>query len=126
MNIYYYEKKLDLKESDFFWETDQMLDDDRYEQWKGQREKFGFDEREVWNLYYRIALFIYPRLKMFRDYMVSRPHTLTEKEWEDILNSMLISFELIIKDKEQESEENRKIVQRGLNLFSEYFLNLWD
>ena len=69
--LFKYEKELGIKEKDLFWETDQMLDDDRQEYWKEQRELYGFDEREIWSLYSRIATFVYPRLKMYRDFCSS-------------------------------------------------------
>ncbi len=123
MKIYHYEKELGLNERMFFWEEDQMLDDDRQDFWKEQKEKYGFDERETWNLYFRIALFIYPRLKMYSE-IPSRPIGMTNEQWKEILDQMLTAFEIIIKD-EINKDSNEKIVRKGLKRFFKYFLYLW-
>jgi hypothetical protein len=123
MKIYHYEKELGLNERMLFWEEDQMLDDDRQDFWKEQKEKYGFDEREVWSLYYRIALFIYPRLKMYSE-IPSRPIGMTNEQWKEILDQMLTAFEIIIKD-EINKDSNEKIVRKGLKRFFKYFLYLW-
>lgn len=123
MKIYHYEKELGLNERMLFWEEDQMLDDDRQYFWKEQKEKYGFDEREVWSLYYRIALFIYPRLKMYSE-IPSRPIGMTNEQWKEILDQMLTAFEIIIKD-EINKNSNEKIVRKGLKRFFKYFLYLW-
>lgn len=125
MKIYDYEKELGLKEEDLFWMEDQLLNDDRQSIWKEQREKYGFDERETWSLYSRIALFVYPRLKMYKEYP-GRPIEMTEKQWENKIDQMLTAFEIIIKGQVDTNDVNEKIVQKGLNCFSKYFLYLWN
>lgn len=42
--------------------------DSRQEVWKAQRELYGFDERETWNLNYTFNLWLYERLKMYKEY----------------------------------------------------------
>ena len=111
----------------FFWETDQMLDDDRQERWKEQRELYGFDEREVWSLYSRIAVFIYPRLKMYREFCSSSiPFGMTQEKWEGILDDMLFAFAYISKDKLCGTIEEKKRVKKGLKSFRKYFFDLWN
>ena len=39
--------------------------DKRISQWQKQREEWGFDEREVWDLRYAFALWLYERLKVY-------------------------------------------------------------
>lgn len=48
------------------------------------------------NLDETIARFILPRLKFFRKKTCSYPRGLTFEEWKDILNKMILSFELIL------------------------------
>ena len=125
--LFKYEKELGIKEKDLFWETDQMLDDDRQEYWKEQRELYGFDEREVWSLYSRIAVFIYPRLKMYRDFCSSSiPFGMTQEKWEGILDDMLFAFAYISKDKLCGTIEEKKRVKKGLKSFRKYFFDLWN
>ena len=125
--LFKYEKELGLNERMFFWETDQMLDDDRQEHWKEQRELYGFDEREVWSLYFRIATFVYPRLKMYREFCSSSiPFGMTQEKWEEILDSMLFAFAYITKDKLCGIIEEKKRVKKGLKSFRKYFFDLWN
>lgn len=42
-------------------------DDPRQERWKEQREIYGFDDREVWSLDYAFYLWLYERLKMYKE-----------------------------------------------------------
>ena len=41
--------------------------DERQEKWKKEREEYGFDERESWNLDHTFRLWLYERLKYFLD-----------------------------------------------------------
>ena len=41
--------------------------DEREEKWKNEREVFGFDERETWNLDSTFYIWLYERLKMYLD-----------------------------------------------------------
>ena len=42
-------------------------DDKRQEQWKEEREVYGFDERETWSLDFSFRLWLYERLKRYLD-----------------------------------------------------------
>ena len=88
-----------------------------------QREKYGFDERETWDLHTVIAAFVYPRLKMFAEYAASVPMGMKPLEWRDILKKMVRAFELIITD---QVGTHRSEVKEGLDLFREYLFDLWD
>lgn len=44
--------------------------DERQKRWKKQREMYGFDDRETWNLDFVFYLWLYERLKMFLDVTV--------------------------------------------------------
>lgn len=41
--------------------------DSRSKEWKAQRKKYGFDERETWDLDFTMCCWIYEHLKMFKD-----------------------------------------------------------
>ena len=41
--------------------------DARQERWTEQREIYGFDDREVWSLDYAFYLWLYERLKMYKE-----------------------------------------------------------
>lgn len=53
---------------------------------------------ELWDLDYNIAKYLLPRLKAFKKNTMSIPLTLTEEEWDDILDKMIIAFEYILSE----------------------------
>ena len=53
---------------------------------------------ELWDLDYTFADFILPRLKAFKKNTISVPAQLSETEWNDILDKMILAFEYIITE----------------------------
>ena len=51
------------------WTWDEE-DDERAERWKEEREIYGFDSRETWCLFETFYLWLYERLRMFKDYNI--------------------------------------------------------
>ena len=74
-----------------------------------------------------ICLFILPRLQRFKEINASTPAQLTEKEWNDILDKIIISLQLTCKDRGLRiwTEEESKQINEGLDLFREWFMALW-
>lgn len=99
------------------------IDDSRWEKFKEQRMSRGFDDSELWNLFETFAMFILPRLKVFRDKHFSTPANMSNEEWNGILDGMITAFELITSEYSDDEDER---IDLGLKLFSKYFLNLWD
>jgi hypothetical protein len=115
--------------------------------WFWQRLTRGFDDRVIWNLDYKIAEFVLPRLKLFKkkkmgwsndfhdlnydDYNEEerkKSDEKAEKEWNKTIDKMIYSFELIIKDEWKSIEEMKKKdkdIEEGLKLFAKYFRELW-
>lgn len=83
-------------------------DDERQAQWKKERSKFGFDERDTWNLYYTITLLVYERLKYYREYVpiemdkVDFSHTYevegTKMAYGEIIDRILKGFETYLRE----------------------------
>jgi hypothetical protein len=103
--------------------------DNREDIFSKQRRERGFDNSELWSLDATIAKFIYPRIKQFRKTTVGYPGGFESmEEWDAILAKIERAFFLVSQ------EENYSIlcgkiadeIEEGLNLFSEYFLNLWS
>ena len=110
------------------------LIDERAEEWAKQREELGFDEREIWSLQTRISNFILPRLKLYREMSVGHPgRVATTEEWHNILDKMIKSFEISSLIFEHRTDPNYNInynegynlYKEGMELFKEYFLDLW-
>lgn len=104
--------------------------DKREKKYIKQRMNRGFDDSEAWNLDSTIARFIIPRLKVLKINTHGYPSNLTEKTWDEILDKILLAFELDLADKcdsdVSKMTENDAKIQEGLDLFAKYFRHLWD
>ena len=102
--------------------------DKRQERWKKERDTRGFDSSELWSLDFTIAKFILPRLKAFRAKPYGYPGSLTEDKWNEILDKMIESFDIIVNDDGcwDIIPEKRVLVKTGFDLFHEYFFHLWQ
>lgn len=98
-----------------------IRDDPRY---KIDKE-LGFAQFETWNLYYSLALEIYPRLCYFREHTLAYPvEADSEEEWGEILDKMIRAFKLILID-DRRDDEKFKEIEEGLSLFAKWYLALW-
>lgn len=107
----------------------------------------GFDNPfrmrySVYEFYTTHAEYVLPRLKELRDHGLSCPASFipnkddtTEAEfhsgfdqWNVVLTKMIIAFEAITnaEDEEPSSFERHSFVDEGLDLFRQYYFNLWD
>lgn len=77
---------------------------------------------DIFSLYHTLALIILPALKKFRETGHGYPISLTSVEWDDILDKMIYSFEVVVED--DFASSNTK-VQEGLKLFGEWYQDLW-
>ena len=124
--------------------------DDREPLWKKQRKERGFDDPDLWNLFVTIAEFILPRLIVFRKELSGYPGRIDydkkgklnkgrrdnkynkkgEQEWYRVLGKMIYAFRQIAKDEVEGNLEKQRIkekkVEEGLDLFREYFYELWS
>ncbi len=96
---------------------------------KWQKLTRGYSDEELWNLDYYLSRWIIPRLKTFKEQAVGFPPDLnSKKEWEDIIEKIIIAFELYISyipDTPEQASKEGKQIREGLELFSKYFNNLW-
>lgn len=101
--------------------------EERQKEWRAQRDTLGFDETETWDLFVSIAQYTLPRLKHFRENIISHPGTMTMDEWKDILQKMIDGFEIVVDDNMYVNYPIKsKILEEGLALFAKYYTNLWD
>ena len=100
-------------------------DDKRLPFFLKQRAKQGFDDTETWSLYSAISHFILPRLKRFKEIPCGFPAGLSMDKWDAILGKMVKAFELIVEDKCPYSDVEDKQITEGLDLFRQWFFNLW-
>lgn len=104
------------------------------------RKKKGLSkitEEEVWGLDVTLAKYILPRLIKFKEVNVmSHPIAFENiEEWHKVIDKMIYSFDYVLKEDsgmcnlnmtEEEREERHKKYKEGMNLFAEYFMDLWD
>lgn len=101
---------------------------------KYQKITRGFSDDEIWDLDVRIAKFILPRLRYYRDNHYGMPTEFkTDEEWIEILDSMIFSLDIVARFSYSEDiydhnnrEELQKKFDEGLNNFSTYLCSLWD
>ena len=99
-----------------------------------QRLRYGFDERVVWDLEIELAKIILPRLVFFKNSdRKAHPIGISPKTWEKILDKMILAFELILSEFEEEKMPSKKEwlkrdkqIDEGLELFGKHFRDLWD
>lgn len=91
--------------------------DANWKRYQQQRISQGFDETECWNLDSTICQFIYPRLIYFRENHCGCPQELTDQEWNDILDKMILFCEKYPEDDDYDQE--------GMQLMWKYFNDLW-
>ena len=103
------------------------LDDTREGIYSEQRIKTGFDDTETWSLTDTISNFTIPRLKRFKEVSDCYPSNISFDEWNEILNKIILSFELISRNEGDRiwSSEESKQIDEGLDLFREWFMFLW-
>lgn len=100
--------------------------DEKWDEFMGQRIERGFDESELWNLDGTIAKFIYPRLKAFAEGELNcHPDNMSIEEWASVLSRMERGFELISSD-EEKSDAEICVENEAIRLFAEYFFYLWN
>lgn len=95
-----------------------------------QRCYRGFSDEVTWNLDVELATWLLPRLKRFKEISPVVPYDLTEQEWNEILNKIILALELTITKfdnttLEENLNERYKKVEEGINLLAKYFESLW-
>lgn len=63
-----YLEELKLSEDDMWFLDDSWeKDEDRKKKWKAERQEYGFDSRETWDLDAAFYLWLYERIRMYVD-----------------------------------------------------------
>ena len=129
-----YLKELGIDENYWLFNKSNQ-DDSRY-----VPDEEGFVDAEHFSLDTSLSLYIYSQLCYFRDYPMTcgTPCGLTHEKWEEIVNTMIEAFRLLIIEEdyserwtmsEQEwkhkSKNKQKKINYGLRMFIKYYSNLW-
>ena len=97
---------------------------DSTENWS---HKNDYPIEEVWNTYHTLARLIVPRLQAFK--ALEKPGYCPDfkgmREWNCAIQKMIDAFELM-KYANTYSEDEKRTIEQGLDLFRKHFFNLWD
>ena len=87
----------------------------------------GYSSEDIWALDYTIAKFILPRLIAFRAHPKGYPYKSKGLlQWNKILDEMIFAFDYYANHYlEATSEKDGMRIDRGMDLFAEYFHDLW-
>lgn len=101
--------------------------DPREDEYSKQRMERGFDDSELWDLCGTLSSFIIPRIKAFRDQLSTIPVGFTQKQWETILDQIILGFENAKNWSNGDTlkQKDYKKIEKGLKLFGKHFLSLW-
>lgn len=98
---------------------DNMEDDKRNGEWAKQREKYGFDDRETWNLDSTMAELLYERLKMFDEVnIVDTGFHKVEFRGKEYTQQEAMDFLMLLLE--------RRLTEDNLNIVSEAESKAWQ
>ena len=114
------------------WNTD--VEDSRLSEWRKQREEWGFDERETWNLAYAFELWLYERLRVYDETNIVDTHSKLHQfeykgevlSFQDCIDRMLEGLKIKLTDDSWWKDEDKKEqVEDILPLFVLCYNCLW-
>lgn len=94
---------------------------------KGKRKvAIKVSDHDTYSLYHTLSLVIVESLKKYREDMAGYPPCLSEKQWQDVIDVMIIGFDLVAND--DGWDNNRKKITQvkcSLRLFAKWYNHLW-
>lgn len=99
MRKHYYLDKINIKP--FFFDN---YKDRRNKQWKKERKKYGFDERETWSMNFTMIVLLYERLNMYNEINIVNTdyHKITineiERTQQEWIDELIRLCEMYFKD----------------------------
>lgn len=126
-----YLSKLGIKYKDTPWGW--LPKDKRQKEWKQERNKFGFDNRDLWSLNYTLLLLIYPRLKMYQEIAFKiidgnfHKYKIDSEEYTFIecVNKCLELLETSLKNGKEDIDNGLEEGQEALKILSIILPSLW-
>lgn len=79
---------------------------------KRQKKIRNIKYKDIYSLDNTIARFILPRLKFYKKNVIGYPPDITLEEWKDILDKMILAFELILDTSEPDFGEHKCHIEK--------------
>lgn len=129
-----FSKIKDWIEEYIWWPIERIIEwpQDRIREikWFIQRGRRGWADEDLWSLNYYLSDWMPNALEQLKKTKNSYPGNLTVKKWNKILDQMIEGFEASIKKDDtvdiKEYKQLDKIQKKGLQLFVDYYDDLWD
>ena len=67
-----------------------------------------------------------PRLKLFKESLISTPIGLKMEQWKEILDKMIFAHEIHSKDNIKLTKQHFEEMEEGFKLYHKYYRDLWD
>ena len=83
------------------------------------------DKWDTWSMDSTLAHVVLPMLKQLKSTQHGHPASMSEEEWDNILDEMIFAFENKLKDSFL-PDANSERMTNGFLLFGKHFENLWD
>lgn len=91
-----------------------------------QRAYRGWSDEDTWNLDNYLAKVIKESLQHFRQNLSGCPVNLSEKDWQEMLDDMIYTFDRLQASSFDYVVIDDKRFKNGWKYFQKYFLNLWS
>ena len=90
--------------------------------------KHDYPIEEVWNTDNTLSQLIVPRLQAFKALdKHGWPDDFKDmREWNNTIQKMIVAFELMKYAAGIQSDDEKKTIEQGLDLFRKYYRSLWD
>lgn len=94
--------------------------------WMFQRAKYGYCDRDLWDLDYTLGNYLASTINKLADINHGYPHDVTEKEWDDILKNMAYNFYVGTNEDFWEDPYNKFLsYEKNFNELDEKQKELW-
>ena len=93
---------------------------------KNRAEHVEIEPHDTWSMDCTLAMIIHPMLVQLKATQHGHPATLTEQEWNQILDEMIWAFGHKSKEMDAGDNETQERLTNAFMLFGKYYENLWD
>ena len=90
-----------------------------------QKVKVRIDKWDTWSMDSTLAHIVLPMLQQLKKTQHGHPASMSEEEWDNILDEMIFAFENKLKDSFLPDADSERMTN-GFRLFGKYYENLWD